>query len=229
VWGSGVRVPSAPPVFLGVIAARADTRSCLAPNLAPERVYGRRVPSTDKTKKRSTWGRGGIRKHRAAYEVRVPAGTDPVTGERLRWHATARTEREAEKLRTKLLAEADAFRSARTNASLGYLLDRWLPQHDIDENTWESYESLIRIHIRPALGAVPLTVLVRKGTETVEQCYGDLRRCWALRFGPANGSTVDAGQHAQKRSTWAVQPKPLTGDRILSPRAHVPRRRATKA
>jgi hypothetical protein len=72
-----------------------------------------------------------------------------------------------------------------------------LPQHDIDENTWESYESLIRIHIRPALGAVPLTVLVRKGTETVEQFYGDLCRCWALRFGPANGSTVDAGQHAQ--------------------------------
>jgi len=105
------------------------------------------------------------------------SGTDPISGERLRLHGTARTEREAEKLRTKLLAEADAVRSASTNASLGYLLDRWLPQHDVDENTRESYESLIRVHIRPALGAVPLTMLVRKGTETVEQFYGSLQRC----------------------------------------------------
>jgi integrase len=135
------------------------------------------VGSAEKATKRSTWGRGTIRKHRAGYEVRVSAGTDPVTGERLRLQGTAPTERAAEKLRTKLLAEADAFRSARTNASLGYLLDRWLPQHDIDENTRKSYESLIRIHIRPALGDLPLTMLIRKATETVEQFYGELRRC----------------------------------------------------
>ena len=100
-----------------------------------------------------------------------------MTGERLRLQGSAPTDKQAEKLRTKLLVEADAFRSARTNASLGYLLDRWLPQHDIDENTRESYDSLIRIHIRPALGGIPLTTLVRKATETVEQFYGELRRC----------------------------------------------------
>jgi integrase len=118
-----------------------------------------------------------VRKHHAGYEVRVSAGTDPVTGRRMVLQGTAPTVREAEKLRTKLLAEADTYRSARTNASLGYLLDRWLPQHDVDENTRESYESLIRVHIRPGLGDVPLTTLVRKSTETVEQFYGELRRC----------------------------------------------------
>jgi integrase len=92
-------------------------------------------------------------------------------------HGTARTLREAEKLRTKLLSESDAFKSARTNASIGYLLDRWLPQHDVEEDTKESYESLIRVHIRPALGDVPLTTLVRRATEIVEQFYGELRRC----------------------------------------------------
>jgi integrase len=121
--------------------------------------------------------RGTIRKHRAGYQVRVSAGTDPVTGERLRLQGTAATIKEAEKLRTKLLGEADTYRSARTNASLGFLLDRWLPQHDVDENTRVSYESLIRLYLRPALGDVPLTTLVRKSTETVEQFYGDLRRC----------------------------------------------------
>jgi integrase len=132
------------------------------------------VESAQKTTKRS---RGTIRKHRGGYQVRVSAGTDPVTGERLRLQGTAPTVKEAEKLRTKLLGEADTFRSARTNASLGYLLDRWLPQHDIEEDTRESYESLIRVHIRPALGDLPLSMLVRKATETVEQFYGELRRC----------------------------------------------------
>jgi integrase len=121
--------------------------------------------------------RGTIREHHGGYQVRVSAGTDPVTGERLRLQGSAATEKEAEKLRTKLLAEADAFQTARTNASLGYLIDRWLPQHDIDENTRESYDSLIRNHIRPALGDIPLTRLVRNSTETVEGFYGDLRRC----------------------------------------------------
>jgi hypothetical protein len=41
--------------------------------------------------------------------------------------ADVTSEPASEKLRTKLLAEADAFRSARTNEALGYLLDRWLP------------------------------------------------------------------------------------------------------
>lgn len=83
-------------------------------------------------------------------------------------HGKAATLKEAEKLRTKLLSEADSFRSARTNATLGYLLDRWLPQHDIDDNSKSTYESLIRNHIRPALGDVRLTTLVRKATETIE-------------------------------------------------------------
>jgi Phage integrase, N-terminal SAM-like domain len=52
-----------------------------------------------------------------------------------------------------------------------------LPQQDIEEDTRESYKSLIRVHIRPALGEVPLTTLVRRATEIVEQFYGELRRC----------------------------------------------------
>jgi integrase len=129
--------------------------------------------------RRSSRGRGTIRKHGAGYQVRVSAGTDPVTGERLRLQGTARTSKEADKLLTKLLRQADAFRSARTSATLGYLLDRWLPQHDVDEQTIACYDSLIRNHIRPALGDVRLTTLVRKATEVVEMFFADLRRCRA--------------------------------------------------
>jgi len=144
------------------------------------------VTSTKDQKKPGKWGRRTVRKHHAGYEVRVSAGTDPVTGRRMVLQGTASTVREAEKLRTKLLAEADTYRSARTNASLGHLLDRWLPQHDVDENTRESYESLIRVHIRPGLGDVPLTALVQKSTEPVEQSYGELRR----RRDRCNGRTL---------------------------------------
>ena len=65
------------------------------------------VEGAQKASRRS---RGTVRKHRAGYQVRVSAGTDPVTGERLRLQGTAPTMREAEKLRTKLLGEADTFR-----------------------------------------------------------------------------------------------------------------------
>jgi integrase len=129
--------------------------------------------------KSGTRPRGTIREHHGSYQVRVSAGTDPVTGERVRLQGTAPTKKEAEKLQTKLLAEADSYRSARTNATLGYLLERWLPQHDVDEHTKSTYESLIRNHIHPALGGVRLATLLRNATETVEFYYADLRRCRA--------------------------------------------------
>ena len=106
----------------------------------------------------------------------------------------------AEKLRTKLLADADTYRSVRINASLGFLLDRWLPQHDIDENTRKSYESLIRIYIRPALGDVPLTTLVRRSTELVEQFYGELRQCRERCDGRTLIDHKVVGKHDCRRS-----------------------------
>jgi hypothetical protein len=113
------------------------------------------VTSTEERKKRGTWAAEPFGSITLGTKFACRPGVDPVTGRRMTLQGTAPTVREAEKLRTGLLAEADAFKSARTNASLGRLLDRWLPQHDVDQNTRESYESLIRVHIRPGLGDVP--------------------------------------------------------------------------
>ena len=107
----------------------------------------------------------------------MSAGTDPVTGERIILHETVATEREAEKALTRLQAEADALKIARTKASFGYLLDAWFPQHDVGPSTRATYESLIRNHIRPALGAVPLAKLHRSAAKTLEDFYGELRHC----------------------------------------------------
>ena len=78
--------------------------------------------------------RGNIRRMRDRVQVRVSAGEDPSTGEwiilvdsvPIEIPGNARSERvalkEAEKLRTKLLADADALKVARTKATVGALL-----------------------------------------------------------------------------------------------------------
>src|SRR6476620_5362646 len=88
VWGSGVRVPSAPPVFLGVVAVWRSAPTHVGPNVGPKSVYGTSVEGAQKASRRS---RGTVRKHRSGYQVRVSAGTDPVTGELLRLQGTAPT------------------------------------------------------------------------------------------------------------------------------------------
>src|SRR5690349_7488372 len=118
--------------------------------------------------------RGNIRRMRDRVQFRVSAGEDPSTGERIilvdsvpiEIPGNARSERaamkEAEKLRTKLLADADALKVARTKATVGALLERWMAQHQIDPTTRMTYEAQIRLYIEPRLGDVPLVFFVRE-------------------------------------------------------------------
>jgi integrase len=85
--------------------------------------------------------------------------------------------REAQKVLTRLQGEADSLKVARTKSTFGALLDRWLPQHEVDATTRMNYESVIRQYIRPALGDVPLLLLTRDASERLERFYADLRRC----------------------------------------------------
>ena len=111
-----------------------------------------------------------------AWLVRVSAGTDPVTGKRLWLCGTRDSQREAEKLRTKLLGQVDEKKAGRTRASLGALLDEWLPGAELSATTRDNYAGLIDRFIRPALGALPLSKLTPHG---IERFYGELRRCRA--------------------------------------------------
>jgi integrase len=44
---------------------------------------------------------------------------------------------------------------------LGEYLDRWLPdiRDTVRQRTWERYEQIVRVHIKPALGRVKLKAL----------------------------------------------------------------------
>jgi integrase len=140
---------------------------------------------------RVTRQRGSIRRRAQCWEVRVSAGQDPSTGERIVLVDSVPIEgqgekaeraayREAEKIRTKLLADADELKVARTKATVGALLERWMAQHEIDPTTRMTYEAQIRLYIKPKLGDVPLVLFVREAAERLEPFYAQLRRCRGL-------------------------------------------------
>jgi hypothetical protein len=82
----------------------------------------------------------------------VYAGIDPVTGRRRYLNGSTTDEAEAERILTRLLAQVDEERHARTNATLGYAIQEWLRDAELDEATRETYEMYTRVHINPILG-----------------------------------------------------------------------------
>jgi integrase len=160
--------------------------------------------------------RGSIRRRAQCFEVRVSAGTDPSTGERIVLVESVPIEgqgdraeraayREAEKRRTQLLAEADSLKVARTKATVGALLARWLEHHEIDPTTRAGYDSQIRIYILPNLGDVPLALFVRDTAQRLEPFYSRLRKCRALCSGrPFVERHAQEGSHDCNASgcTW---------------------------
>jgi integrase len=108
----------------------------------------------------------------------VYAGLDPITGKK--HHLTEvvpagpKAAKEAEKVRTKLLAAVDEQRTSRTNATVNELIDRYLEVLNIEDTTRAGYELLIRNYIRPVLGHLPIG---RIDGETLDAFYAELLRC----------------------------------------------------
>lgn len=97
------------------------------------------------------------------YRVRVYAGYDRVSGQRLYLDQTVppgpRAAKDAERLRTRLLKQVDDKRNPHTRATVDQMLDRYLEVIEIETSTRKSYEGYIRNHIRPVLGELPLAKL----------------------------------------------------------------------
>src|ERR671912_1142091 len=113
-----------------------------------------------------------------SLRVKVYAGVDPVSKKRIYLDETIpagpRAAKQAEKARTRLLAQVDERRNPRTRATVDQMLGRYLTVLDVEPTTRVSYEGYIRNHIRPVLGGLPLG---RLETETVESFYAQLRTC----------------------------------------------------
>jgi integrase len=113
-----------------------------------------------------------------SLRVRVYAGIDPVTRKR---HYLTETiaagptaAKEAERARTRFLAQVDEKRNPKTRATLNQLLDRYLEQLDVDVQTKRGYVRKLSLHVRPFLGVISLSKI---DVEALESLYSDARKC----------------------------------------------------
>ncbi|WP_228554681.1 tyrosine-type recombinase/integrase [Catenulispora pinisilvae] len=118
--------------------------------------------------------RGSIRPRGNSFEVRVYAGLDPLTKTPIYLTGTAPTYPEAEKLRTKFLAQVDENRHPRSNVSFVAVLENYLTTLAAEEHTLYWYGSLIVNYIEPTFKkekAGKVTV------EMLDMFYARLGRC----------------------------------------------------
>ena len=143
---------------------------------------------------------GILRKRGNSWTLTIELPRDVMTGKRRQKHETFKgTKRQAEQRLTYLLAERDqgmSVPSAKT--TVGEYLTTWLATYAegaVAPTTYRRYEQLIRVHVAPVIGAIPLqrleplhvqqvySIMAEKGlaARTIVQAHRVLRE--ALQHG----------------------------------------------
>jgi integrase len=112
-----------------------------------------------------------------SYRVIVYAGTDPLTGRRLRFRQTVKTEEQAQILLGKLLEQVAEGRQPETGVTVAELLRQYMALAELDQSTRQTYEGYIRRTILPALG--PMELRKVRGP-VLDMLYARLHRCGNL-------------------------------------------------
>ena len=107
------------------------------------------------------------------WEARYTTGFDPGTGKQIQRSVTGKTQKEvAQKLR-QITAEIDTGTYQTPNKiTVGEWLDIWSAEYlgNVKPRTVEKYKSLIKTHIKPALGTIRLDAL---SAPTVQHFYNE--------------------------------------------------------
>ena len=109
--------------------------------------------------------RGHITKRgKNSYSVAVSLGKDATTGKyKYQWVSVKGTKKDAEKRLSELLHQLDNGTFIKPGkTTLGEYLEKWLEDYawpNLAPRTAEGYESIVRCHLVPALGNIPLTQL----------------------------------------------------------------------
>lgn len=113
-----------------------------------------------------------------ALRVRVFAGYDPVSKKRRDLVELVppgpNAERQAEKVRTRLLNQVDEQRHPRTNATVDQLIEKYLDVANLDPGTLRGYRRNYKNHVRPFIGKSNAGAI---DAETLDSLYAELRRC----------------------------------------------------
>ena len=133
---------------------------------------------------RSAKGTGTIRKKTVTrngkkyeyWEARYTEGADPGTGKQVQRSITGKTQKEvAQKLKAATAAIDNGTYTAPNKQTLGQWLDAWADTYcgSVKPRTLEIYKTDIRVHIKPALGAVRLEALT---TQNIQAFYNALSK-----------------------------------------------------
>ena len=133
---------------------------------------------------RSAKGTGTIRKKTDTrtgkkyeyWEARYTEGADPGTGKQVQRSITGKTQKEvAQKLKAATAAIDNGTYTAPNKQTLGQWLDAWADTYcgSVKPRTLEIYKTDIRVHIKPALGAVRLEALT---TQNIQAFYNALSK-----------------------------------------------------
>lgn len=123
--------------------------------------------------------RGAIIKRGKKFVVVEYLGLDPATGkERRKWHSGFESKKDARSFQASL-ASHPAFTAGigpygNTRQRLGEFVERWLQdfaRHNVRSTTYERYGQLVRCHVTPALGTMPI---VRLTPQAIERFWNGL-------------------------------------------------------
>lgn len=132
--------------------------------------------------RRSAKGTGTIRKKNVTrggkkyeyWEARYTEGVDPGTGKQIQRSITGKTQKEVSlKLKAATAAIDSGTYTAPNKQTLGQWLDSWAETYcgGVKPRAMEIYKTDIRVHIKPALGAVRLEALT---TQMIQAFYNGL-------------------------------------------------------
>ena len=121
---------------------------------------GRKAASGAGTIRKKTVTRSG--KEYTYWEARFTAGRDPGTGKQIQRSITGRTQKEvAQRLKAATMAVDEGTYTAPAKMTVGAWLDVWAADYlgSVKPATVQVYKNNIRLHIKPAVGAVGLSEL----------------------------------------------------------------------
>lgn len=105
-----------------------------------------------------------LKRYKGSYTIVLELGRDPATGKRKQqWISVKGTKKDAEKRLAEMLHQLDTGTFVKPGkANLGDFLEQWLKDYawpNLAPRTAEGYEHIIRRHLIPGLGNIPLTQL----------------------------------------------------------------------
>ncbi len=113
--------------------------------------------------------KGYVRRKGDRWYAVIYEGVDPATGkERRSWHAAGTERADAERLASKLAAQANGRQSRARAMTFGsYLQSQWLPakKAELRPSTYTGYRRNVALHIMPTLARIPVRRLRDKHLE----------------------------------------------------------------